>query len=234
MQRTENTVDTYGVPHYSFNDPVAGRLSEPLPSQDARYTVAKRALDIVVAAMMLALLCPLFVLIALFVSLPSGGPVFYWQLRVGQDGRLFRFYKFRSMIVGADAVKASLILQNEADGPIFKMKNDPRVTPVGRILRRYSLDELPQLLHVLRGEMSLVGPRPHLPKEIADCSRYPVERLTVPPGLLCLREVGARSLMSFDQWLDSDLEYIRTRSLRTDFSILCRAFRAVAQAKGAY
>ncbi|MBC8140118.1 MAG: sugar transferase [Armatimonadetes bacterium] len=233
MQRTENTISTYGAPPYFSTAPASEHLRAS-SAKDVRYRIAKRTLDIVVAATMLVLLFPLFVLIALLVSLPKGEPAFYWQLRVGQNGRRFRFYKFRSMVVGADAIKASLMAKNEADGPIFKIKHDPRVTPVGRILRRYSLDELPQLIHVLRGEMSLVGPRPHLPQEIADCSHYPAERLTVPPGLLCLREVGTRSLMSFDQWLDSDLEYIRTRSLRTDFSILCRAFRAVAQAEGAY
>ncbi|MBC8139659.1 MAG: sugar transferase [Fibrella sp.] len=200
----------------------------------ARYLLVKRAADIIIAGVLLVSLFPLFAIIAALIYAYDRKAIFYWQLRVGQDGRLFRFYKFRSMVVNADAIKASLLSRNEATGPIFKMKDDPRITPVGRILRRYSLDELPQLVSVFIGDMSLVGPRPHLPSEIAACPHYPMERLSVPPGLICLREVRGRSLMSFDRWLDSDLEYIRTRSTSTDFSILLRVFRAVVQAEGAY
>ncbi|MBC7808079.1 MAG: sugar transferase [Akkermansiaceae bacterium] len=191
-------------------------------------------MDVTIAGILLVLLFPIFAIIAILILLQDGRTVFYWQQRVGQDGKLFRFYKFRSMVVNADAMKTTLLSQNEASGPIFKMKDDPRVTPVGRILRRYSLDELPQLVSVFVGDMSLVGPRPHLPSEIAACPHYPAERLSVPPGLICLREISGRSLMSFDQWVDSDLEYIRTRSLTTDFFILIRVFRAVLQAEGAY
>ena len=156
---------------------------------------------------------------------------------MGRDGREFRFYKFRSMVPNAEALKRKLAHRNEADPRIFKIQNDPRVTRTGRVLRRYSLDELPQFLNVLKGDMSLVGPRPHLPDEIAACKSaggYPQERLSVPPGLLCLREVTGRSNLSFEEWLESALRYIRQRSMATDIKILIRAIPAALRGEGAY
>jgi len=191
------------------------------------YSVLKRVGDIAGSGLALVVLSPVMGAIALFVVLQDRGPVLYSQDRVGRDGKTFRFYKFRSMVRDADRRKKELARANEADGPIFKMKDDPRVTAVGRFLRRYSLDELPQFWNVLRGDMSLVGPRPHLPTEIANCADYPRERLSVPPGIVCLREVGGRSELTFRQWLESDLEYVRRRSLWLDLSILLRAIPAV-------
>jgi len=198
------------------------------------YSVLKRVGDIAGSGLALVVLSPVMGAIALFVVLQDRGPVLYSQDRVGRDGKAFRFYKFRSMVRDADRRKKELARANEADGPIFKMKDDPRVTAVGRFLRRYSLDELPQFWNVLRGDMSLVGPRPHLPTEIANCADYPRERLSVPPGIVCLREVGGRSELTFRQWLESDLEYVRRRSLWLDLSILLRAIPAVLFARGAY
>ncbi|GAB4461146.1 MAG: hypothetical protein OHK0029_26030 [Armatimonadaceae bacterium] len=200
----------------------------------ATYTVAKRSLDVFVASMALIALAPLLIAIALVIWLEDGGTIFYSQLRVGKDGRLFRFYKFRSMVPNADALKAQLAEMNEADGPIFKMKHDPRITRIGRVLRKYSLDELPQFWNVLQGQMSLVGPRPHLPSEVNRYQENQWVRLAVQPGLICLREVSGRSKLSFEQWVETDLLYVRNRSLLLDLKILLMAIPAVIKGEGAY
>jgi len=194
----------------------------------------KRALDLTLASGALLILAPVFALVAAAIYAEDRGPLIYRQTRVGRGGRPFTFYKFRSMVVDADSRKAALQAQNEATGPIFKMKHDPRVTRVGRLLRRYSLDELPQLWNVLKGDMSVIGPRPHLPQEIARAAHYPLERLGVPPGLLCLREVSGRSQLTFEQWLALDLEYIQNRSVALDLLILLKALPAVLKGEGAY
>jgi lipopolysaccharide/colanic/teichoic acid biosynthesis glycosyltransferase len=193
-----------------------------------------RALDIVVSAGALLVLAPVFGTIAALVWVEDRGPILFSQQRVGQGGKCFPFYKFRSMVPHAEALKKSLQAQNEATGPIFKMKNDPRITRIGRTLRRYSLDELPQLWNVLRGDMSLVGPRPHLPSEIESYDNYPIERLSVTPGLICLREVMGRSALTFEEWIALDLEYVRTRSFWLNLSILLRAIPAILKGDGAY
>lgn len=198
------------------------------------YEYSKRCLDIAVATSMLLLLLPVLVAIAVLIYAEDPGDIFYYQERVGKHGRKFRFYKFRSMVRNADAIKQQLMAQNEATGPIFKMKNDPRVTKVGRILRRYSLDELPQLINVLRGEMSLIGPRPHLPREVALYTERQQSRLDVQPGLLCFREVTGRSNMTFEQWMELDLLYCQYRSVKTDLLILMRTIPAVLKGEGAY
>jgi lipopolysaccharide/colanic/teichoic acid biosynthesis glycosyltransferase len=199
-----------------------------------RREPVRRTLDILVALAALILLAPLLLLLLLLVWREDRGTIFFQQERVGQFGRRFAFYKFRSMVPNAESLKANLSQQNEATGPIFKMKDDPRVTRIGRVLRHYSLDELPQLWNVLKGDMSLVGPRPHLPKEIEQCPAYPAERLSVPPGLICLREVSGRSKLTFEEWIALDLEYVRKRSLWLDLSILLRAIPAVLRGDGAY
>lgn len=198
------------------------------------YLVTKRLFDIIVALGALLVLIPLLLLVGLAIVLEDGGPVLYCQTRIGRDGKPFRFYKFRSMIRNADAVKDQLAQRNEASGPIFKMKNDPRITRIGRILRRSSIDELPQLLNVLRGEMSVVGPRPHLPREVALYAPRQERRLSVQPGLVCLREVCGRSNLTFDQWVELDLLYIENRSLRMDLGVLLRLVPAVLRGEGAY
>jgi lipopolysaccharide/colanic/teichoic acid biosynthesis glycosyltransferase len=211
-------------------------LRLPYPSEiecGPLYEGAKRTGDTAAAALLLLLFFPFFLLIALVIFFEDAGPILYYQTRVGKDGVLFRFYKFRSMVRNADAIKAQLEAQNEAAGPIFKMRHDPRVTRVGRVLRKYSLDELPQLVNVLRGEMSLVGPRPHLPKEVECYAERQLPRLRVQPGLLCFREVFGRSNMTFEEWVDLDLLYIQHRSFRTDIQILMRTIPAVLSAEGA-
>lgn len=186
------------------------------------YPVVKRALDIAAASFALVLFLPLFLAIALLIKIDSPGPVFFRQIRVGKDGKPFRFFKFRSMIRDAERHKAALRDRNEAEAPLFKIRDDPRVTAVGRILRKTSLDELPQMINVLRGEMSLVGPRPHLPEEVARYGEAYRGRLSVPPGITCLWQATERRSTHFHAWVESDLEYVRTRSFALDLKILWR------------
>lgn len=221
---------------------VADRMSPPesvtrspeAPKNERGYLLLKRGLDIVVAGGALVLLSPVFVLIAIAIAIDNPGPILFSQTRIGRNNEPFRFYKFRSMVKNAPALQAQLEAKNEAAGPIFKMRRDPRVTRVGRILRKYSLDELPQIFSVLRGQMSLVGPRPHLPSEVAKYEDYQRQRLTVQPGLVCLREVYGRSELTFERWIELDLQYIACRSLRTDLKILLRLVPAVLCGRGAY
>jgi lipopolysaccharide/colanic/teichoic acid biosynthesis glycosyltransferase len=201
-----------------------------------RGRVAKRTLDLLLVLPALLLLAPLVALIALAIRLQDGGPVLFWQRRVGRHGVEFDFPKFRSMRVDAEAVRARLLAANQhgADGVTFKMKRDPRITPVGRLLRRTSLDELPQLWCVLRGEMSLVGPRPPLPAEVARYTLADRERLSVTPGLTCIWQVNGRSEVPFPRQVQMDLEYIRRPGLWSDLKLLLKTLPAVLRGRGAY
>ncbi len=194
----------------------------------------KRVMDIVVSAVILILLFPLFLVIAVMIKLDSPGPVFFRQIRVGKDERLFSCFKFRSMYHGADADKKKLLDQNEATGPWFKMRADPRVTKVGRLLRRFSLDELPQLFNVLMGHMSLVGPRPALPSEVQRYQSWHKRRLEVAPGLTGLWQVSGRSELTFDEQVLLDLYYIENWSPLLDIQILLRTVPKVIIGEGAY
>jgi lipopolysaccharide/colanic/teichoic acid biosynthesis glycosyltransferase len=176
---------------------------------------------------------PLFLLVALAIKLDSTGPVFFVQRRCGLRGRTFPFIKFRTMYTDAEERLEELRSYNEVSGPVFKMKNDPRVTRVGRVLRKYSIDELPQLWHVLVGQMSLVGPRPPIPGEVGQYELNVRRRLSVRPGLTCLWQVRGRSLLSFEDWIRLDLEYIDRWSLMLDFRILLLTIPAVLRGKGA-
>lgn len=194
----------------------------------------KRALDLVLACLGLLATLPIWLVIMAAVKLDSPGAALFVQDRVGKDGRRFRFYKFRTMRVDAERMLLDLQNQNEVDGPVFKMRRDPRITRVGSFLRRTSLDELPQLLNVLKGEMSLVGPRPPLPREVEAYRPADLIRLSVKPGLTCLWQIRGRSTCSFDQWMEYDREYVRGISLALDLSILVRTVWAVASCKGAF
>ena len=181
----------------------------------------KRLLDIVVSAVLLAVLSPLLLVLALLVKVTSRGPVLYRWRVVGRNGRRFVSYKLRSMVANADALKLQLLPQNEMTGPVFKLARDPRITPLGRWMRRYSLDELPQLYSVLIGEMSLVGPRPPLESEYAQFTSFQKQKLAVKPGITCLWQVSGRNRVhDFDDWVRLDLDYIRTWSLALDCRIL--------------
>ncbi len=219
-------------PHPGVSVPPASLRVTACPGS-VFYTVMKRALDIGVSALFLVLFCWLYVLIALLVKLTSHGPILYVQTRVGAGGRHFPFLKFRSMVKDADDMKAEIEHLNEADGPVFKIKNDPRVTPIGRVLRKFSLDELPQFVNVLLGHMSLVGPRPPLPTEVEKYGEREWRRLTVRPGITCLWQINGRSEVSFDEWMEMDLDYIRRRSLWLDLCILIKTIPAVIACRGA-
>lgn len=198
------------------------------------YAVSKRAFDLIVGSFILLLSVPVIPLVALMIRLDSKGPVFYRQDRVGKGGRTFKFYKFRSMRADSDRLRADLEANNELAGPVFKMKNDPRVTAVGQFLRRSSLDELPQIFNVLKGDMSVVGPRPALPGEVAKYETWHRRRLEVKPGITCLWQVAGRSHVSFDEWMRLDLEYMSRRGLRADVDIFLKTIPAVIARRGAY
>lgn len=198
------------------------------------YLAAKRCFDVVMSLLALILLSPLFLVLAviIFVDDPHGSPIFS-QIRVGKDGRLFRFYKFRSMIVNAEDLLEKLQDQNEMEGPAFKIKDDPRITRIGKFIRRTSLDELPQLVNVLKGELSLVGPRPPLPREVEQYTPRQIKRLTVKPGLTCYWQTQPhRNSLSFDQWLALDLQYINERSALVDLKILFATVKVVFHGDG--
>ncbi|GAC1391836.1 MAG: sugar transferase [Ktedonobacteraceae bacterium] len=193
-----------------------------------------RVVDTIIAATVLLVGLPLWLCIAAAILVNSRGPIIYGQTRIGLNGQAFKFYKFRSMYQNADKVLAALMVKNEAQGPLFKMKDDPRRTPVGRLLRRTSLDEFPQLINVLKGEMSLVGPRPPLPHEVAQYEEWQKGRLAIKPGLTGLWQVRGRSDLSFDEGVLMDLYYIENWSLRLYFQILLRTIPAVLLRRGAY
>ncbi len=194
----------------------------------------KRLLDVALAAIGLIGSLPIWLAVVIAIRLDSPGRAVFVQERVGQHGRRFRFYKFRSMYVDAEQRLAEVLQHNETDGPVFKIRNDPRITRVGALLRRTSLDELPQLINVLKGDMSLVGPRPPLPREVEHYRPSDMVRLAVKPGLTCLWQVSGRSNVSFDQWMEYDRLYVRNMSLWLDLTILARTVGAVLSMRGAY
>jgi lipopolysaccharide/colanic/teichoic acid biosynthesis glycosyltransferase len=195
----------------------------------------KRLIDIVVAAALMVLLGPVFLLLAVLIRATDGGPVLFWQDRVGKWGRTFRFPKFRSMVTDAEALKDGLLAQNEhGEGVTFKIQRDPRVTWIGRIMRRGSLDELPQLWCVLKGEMSLVGPRPPVPREVVRYSVKDRRRLEGKPGLTCIWQVSGRADIPFPEQVEMDLEYLEYRGIGFDLKLLARTVPAVLLGRGAY
>ncbi len=206
----------------------------PVPGRSRLYDAVKRLIDIGGATVGLLLLMPLYPFLVLLIKLDSPGPLYFRQRRVGEDGRFFDCYKFRSMVVDAEARKGELAHMNEASGAAFKIRRDPRITGVGRFIRSSSLDEFPQLFNVLKGDMSIVGPRPQIPSEVAEYTPRQARRLQVKPGLTCLWQVSGRSQLDFEEWMNLDLEYVRRRSLGFDLWILSRTIPAVIERKGAY
>jgi exopolysaccharide biosynthesis polyprenyl glycosylphosphotransferase len=208
-------------------------LSLATGPQDILPLLGKRAFDVVLSTLGLVLLSPVLMLVALAVRLDSPGPVLFRQRRMGLNGREFTLYKFRSMRLGAEDELHGLRAHNEADGPVFKMRDDPRVTRVGRFIRRTSIDELPQLWNVLKGEMSIVGPRPPLPEEVRRYERWQRRRLSMKPGITCTWQVSGRSDVEFDRWMELDLAYIDEWSLWRDLRIVARTIPAVLLRRGA-
>lgn len=197
--------------------------------RDRKYWFAKRLQDIVLSLLALAVLWPVLLIVSLIIVIdsPGAGPIFF-QERVGRNGKIFRFYKFRSMIPDADKHLDELLDQNEMDGPVFKIKHDPRITRFGKFIRRTSIDEMPQLWNILKGDMSIVGPRPATPREVEMYDAYEKQRLYVTPGLTCYWQIQPhRNGLSFSEWLELDIQYIEDRSFKTDWKIIFKTFGAV-------
>lgn len=205
-----------------------------LCDSDSKYNTIKRVIDMVLSAVLLVVLLVPMAIVSLIILIDSPGasPIFV-QERVGKDGKIFRLYKFRSMVANAESQLDSLLPQNEMQGPAFKMKNDPRITRFGKFIRKSCIDELPQLVNILKGEMSFVGPRPPLPREVEQYTDYQMQRLCVIPGLTCYWQIETnRNSCSFDEWLALDLKYIREKSLKTDTIIFFKTFKAVLGMEG--
>jgi exopolysaccharide biosynthesis polyprenyl glycosylphosphotransferase len=247
MQAAIRTCERFGVP---FALPAYGfRLSRARPVNGRGFRdgyvhflniahkpvqqVVKRLFDIAASAFALWVLAPLILVTALMIKLTSRGPIFFKQERVGMHGRTFHMLKFRSMVANAEELKLKLMAQNEAAGPVFKIQKDPRITAVGRFIRKFSIDELPQLINVLRGEMSVVGPRPPLPSEVAQYEPWQRRRLSVRPGLTCLWQVSGRNNVGFQDWMYLDMQYIDHWSLGQDFNLILKTVPVVLTGRGA-
>lgn len=204
-----------------------------VPNKRLRYRFIKRTFDILASLIGLILLSPLFLIVAIAIFIDDPGPVLFFQERNGLNGRVFRMWKFRSMYKDAPEKRFEMESQNELDGPAFKITNDPRVTRVGRLIRKASIDELPQLVNILRGQMSIVGPRPLPTYETAKLTQQQRKRLLAKPGLVCYWQVSGRNDIPFDEWMRMDYRYINEASVLTDLKILCMAVPAVISGKGA-
>ncbi len=227
----------YALPDEDIPQARKRRKATPVSTQienvSKKYLVIKRLMDIILSILAILVSAIPMLLIALAIFLQDFHSPIFKQVRVTQNGRFFTMYKFRTMCIDAEQKLQTLQAMNEADGPVFKMKKDPRVTPVGRILRKTSLDELPQFFNVLAGQMSLVGPRPPLPREVEKYTPYQMHRLDVKGGITCYWQCSGRSNIMFDEWVELDLQYIRDRSITTDVKILTRTVGAVLRRDGA-
>ncbi len=215
--------------HYFGTTPMLTISNTPLNYLELRI---KDVFDFLFSTFVVILLSPVFILLALAIKIDSRGPVFFSQKRVGLRGRRFYVYKFRTMVTNAEELKKKLMEQNEMDGPVFKMTNDPRITKVGRFLRKTSLDELPQFFNVLTGDMSVVGPRPPLPDEVKQYESWQLRRLSMKPGITCIWQVSGRNNIPFDEWMKMDLQYIDNWSLKLDFVIFLKTIRTMVRGDG--
>lgn len=198
------------------------------------YKFSKRFFDIVFSIIGLIFLFIIMLIVSIMIALEDGFPIFFIQERSGENGKVFKMYKFRSMCKNAPELHKELLNSNELDGPAFKMKDDPRVTRVGKFIRKTSIDELPQLVNIIKGEMSIVGPRPLPTYENAELTEYQKQRLLVKPGLTCYWQCSGRNNVKFDEWMEMDLKYIRDASLWVDFKIILMTVKAVFKSEGAY
>ncbi len=225
------TVKDKSSPVLDNMDPEKGyKTPEPKPV----YEFCKRIFDIVMSALALVVLSPVFLVVAILIKCEDGGKVFYWQQRHTKGGKTFKMYKFRSMCPDADKKLEELMKYNHMEGPAFKMEDDPRVTKIGKFIRRTSIDELPQLVNIIKGDMSIIGPRPPLTREVEQYTPYQMHRLDVKTGLACYHECNGRSnCHSFDEWVESDLQYIRERSMLTDLKVIFKTIKVVLAGDGA-
>lgn len=198
------------------------------------YNISKRTIDLILSLCGLIVLSPVLIVVAIIIKLESEGPIIFSQNRVGYKGKIFKMYKFRSMVVDAEEVKKNLMNKNELSGPMFKMKNDPRITKIGKVIRKTSIDELPQLLNVIKGDMSLVGPRPSLPNEVKQFPKWAYKRLEVKPGLTCFWQVNGRNNIEFEDWMRLDIEYVEKRSLFVDIKLIFKTVFVLFGDRNAY
>ena len=198
------------------------------------YSFLKRTIDIIGSLCGLILLSPVLIITGILIKLESKGPIIFVQKRVGINGQEFNMYKFRSMIVNAEELKEKLKDKNEMSGPMFKIKDDPRITKVGKFIRKTSIDELPQLINILKGDMSLVGPRPSLPKEVEEFEPWMRKRLEVKPGLTCYWQVSGRNNIDFENWMKLDIKYVNERSFILDIKLIFKTFFVLFGDKNAY
>lgn len=204
------------------------------PPEKPVYDFCKRIFDVVMSTFALIVLSPIFLVVAILIKKEDGGDVIYSSTRLTKDGKEFQMYKFRSMRVDADKHLDELMDQNEMNGPVFKIADDPRITRIGHFIRKTSIDELPQLVNIIKGDMAIIGPRPPLPREVAQYTPYQMHRLDVKTGLACYHEVLGRSdNPDFDEWVEQDLRYIRERSMWTDIKIIFMTIKVVLAGKGA-
>lgn len=214
--------------------PLMGTKEKTITETKKGYLVVKRVFDVVMSLVALIVLSPVFLVTAIAIWAEDRGPVIFLQKRNGLNGEVFRMYKFRSMCVDAPNMHKELLKMNELDGPAFKLKDDPRVTKVGRFIRKTSIDELPQLINILKGEMSIVGPRPLPTYETEQCTDYQRQRLLIKPGLTCYWQCSGRNDIPFDEWMELDLKYIEEASFWVDLKIIFMTVEAVICGKGAY
>ena len=203
-------------------------ISKILERESKLYLFIKRSIDIICSLAGIIVLSPVFLIVAVLIKIEDPkGSIFFCQERNGQHPNTFKMYKFRSMVHNAEELLKDLQHKNEQTGPAFKMANDPRITKVGKFIRKTSLDELPQLFNILKGDMSLVGPRPPIPREVREYNSYQMQRLLVKPGLTCIWQVSGRNNIGFDEWVDMDLEYIKTRNLLLDIKLILKTVKVL-------
>ncbi|MDE6844532.1 MAG: sugar transferase [Lachnospiraceae bacterium] len=209
-------------------------MQEVYQRKSSVYLRIKRGMDVLLSAAALVCLSPVFAATAIAIKIEDCGPVFFSQMRAGKDMKPFKIYKFRSMNIDADAKLSEMLKDNEQTGHAFKIKDDPRITKVGKFIRRFSIDELPQLINIIKGDMSIVGPRPILPFQMEECNEYERQRLVVQPGLTCYWQIGGRANIKWADWVELDLQYIEDMSLWTDIKIIVKTIPAVFDREGAY
>ena len=198
------------------------------------YLILKRIIDIIGSIIGIVLVSPVLLVTAVLINLESKGRIFFSQTRVGLHGKEFKIYKFRSMVDGAEALRKSIEHKNEMSGPMFKVRGDPRITKIGRFIRKTSIDELPQLINVLKGEMSLVGPRPSIPSEVEKFEAWMLKRLEVKPGLTCYWQVSGRNNICFEDWMKLDIDYVNNRNMQLDIKLIFKTIILLFGDKNAY